>query len=406
MCVCSVVACGGDSKGGKDGGWGDWKKKKNKDFKIPVRVAKPGHDTVEDWVETQANLESDRRVMILAEVDGRIVSRQCDVGDRVGKGADGADPFLLARIDDRDLKLGFKEAEIKVKEVEGRLEELKVEQSRSERQLDQAVLESEQAAATLKRMTSGVADGAITAEEHETSVFAEKVSRAKVAATDAALDKAKVAVTLGAVLVEDAKVKLERAQVSLERTQIRAPFDGVISECNVHFGERVRLGDHLFTVEDPSQLVVYGEVPVRQANRVAVGNSVSILSSATAAPTNGRVIRVAPTVDSESGTVRVKIAVDAKAGFRPGLFVDIRITVESRKNAMVIPKRAVLQDDETGAYVYLIREGKAVRIDVKTGYETAVLAEVTAGIDADDDVVIEGQDTLTDDADVRIIGDE
>jgi multidrug efflux pump subunit AcrA (membrane-fusion protein) len=409
-----VVGCGGDSK---KGDWGDWKKK-NKDFKIPVRVATPKRDTVEDWVETQANLESDRRAMILAEVDGRIIAQFRDLGDRVGEGGvseggsggdhsgDRADPFLLARIDDRDLKLGLKEAEIKVREVEGRLEELKVDQSRAERQLEQAVLEAEQAAATLKRMTSGIKDGAITAEEHETSVFAEKVGRAKVAADDAALDKAKVAVTLGAVLLEDARVKLERSQVSLERTQLRAPFDGVVSYSNVHIGQRVRVGDHLYTVEDPSHLIVYGEVPVRQANRVAPGNTVWILSSATEEPTTARVVRVAPTVDSESGTVRVKVAVDAKSGFRPGLFVDIRITVESRENALVIPKRAVLQDDETGPYVFVIREEKANRLDIKTGYETAEFVEVIEGLAAADSVVIEGQDTLTDEATVRIIGDE
>ncbi len=404
--ILALVACGGDSK--KDH-WGSWKT--NKDFKIPVRVAKPKRDTVEDWVETQANLESNRRAMILAEVDGRIVAQIGDLGDhvgqaRVGNETDGTDPYLLALIDDRDLRLGLKEAEIKVKEMEGRLEEFKVDQSRAERQLEQAVLEAEQAAATLKRLTSGIQDGAITAEEHETAMFAEKVARAKVATTEAALDKAKVTVKLGAILLQDARVKFERSQVSLERTQVRAPFDGVISYSNVHIGQRVRVGDHLYTVEDPSQLVVYGEVPVRQANRVARGNTVWILSSATPAPTTARVVRVAPTVDSESGTVRVKVAVDAKAGFRPGLFVNIRITVESRENALVIPKRAVLQDDETGAYVFVIREDKAKRLDIKTGYETAEFVEVIEGIDADDDVVIEGQDTLIDDATVRIIGDE
>ena len=64
---------------------------------------------------------------------------------------------------------------------------------------------------------------------------------------------------------------------------------------------------------------------------------------------------------------------------------------------------ALLQDDEKGAYVYVVREGKAKRLDVKTGYETADAIEVIEGISPDDDLVVEGQDTLTDDAEIRLV---
>ena len=43
-------------------------KQKDGDFKVPVQVEKPTRGQVEDWVETQANLESDQRAKILAEV--------------------------------------------------------------------------------------------------------------------------------------------------------------------------------------------------------------------------------------------------------------------------------------------------------------------------------------------------
>jgi len=399
-----AAACG-DSGGKQE--WSDWRKnKKTKEFKVPVRTAAPGRGAVEDWVEGQANLESDRRAMILAEVDGRIVEQARDLGDEIGAASDGDDPYLLARIDDRDLILAVREAEIRVQQEQGRLEELTVDLARSERALDTSRLEAEEAAAALKRTTSGIKDGAITYEEHEKALFAEKVARAKVGGIEAELEKAKVAKSLGAVQVEDAKVALERAQVALEKARLLAPFAGVVSFCDVNVGQRVRVGDHLYTVEDPSRLVVYADVPVRQANRVKKGNAVRILSSAAPEATDGRVALVAPTVDSEAGTVRVKIAVDPKPGFRPGLFVNLRIVVEQRADALVVPKRAVLHDDETGTYVFVVRDGKAKRVDIRTGYETEEQIEVAEGIAESDAVVVDGQDTLTDDAVVELLGAE
>ncbi|MEM8886276.1 MAG: efflux RND transporter periplasmic adaptor subunit [Planctomycetota bacterium] len=399
LLLVPLAACG---QGKSEDDWGK-RDRKREAFKVPVRLEKPGRSAVEDWVESQANLESDRRAMILAEVDGRVVERHRDLGDRVGDASYGDEPYLLARIDDRDPKLAVRVAEIKVKEERGRLRELEVDESRSERNLEQAKLEAEEAAAVLRRTTSGIRDGAITLEEHEKAQFAEKVAQAKVAAIAADLEKSKVAQTLGAVMLEDAEVDLERAQVALEKTRLIAPFEGVVSYRSVNVGERVRVGDHLFTIEDPSVLVLYAEIPVRQANKIRTGNPVRIVSNATPEGTTGKVLLVAPTVDSAAGTVRVKIGVDAKAGFRPGLFVTVRIVVQSRKNALVVPKRAVLHDDETGAYLYVVREGQAARTDVKTGYETPELIEIVEGIDETSDVVVEGQDTLGDGAAVEVL---
>jgi len=399
-----LTACGDSGGASSDGEWGK-KKESGDEFKVPVQVQKPGRGKVEDWVETQANLESDRRAMILAEINGRVMQQHRELGDRIGAAENGSDPFLLATIDDRDLRLALREAVIKVKEIKGRLAELKVDSSRSERSLEQSKLEAEEAAAILRRTSNGIADGTITAEEHESAQFAEKVAHAKVRASEASLEKTRLEVELGAVLVEDAQVKQERAEVALEKTQLRAPFEGVVSHCEIHVGERVRVGDHLYTVEDPTRIVVYGEIPVREANRIKPGNEVHIGSSALPHMTTGRVDLIAPTVDAEAGTIRVKISIDPKPGFRPGLFVTMRIVVETRENALVVPKRAVLHDDETGPYLFVIKEDKARRVRIRTGFESSAVIEVVEGVDPEDDVVVEGQDTVSDEADVEIQAD-
>jgi len=394
-----LAACGSEGSGKDD--WKD-KRKNREDYAVPVRVTSPSRGDVEDYIETQATLESDQRADIEAEVDGRIVERIHDVGAILRGDGNGNDSYILARIDDRDLRLALKEAEIKLRERRGQIRELELEVERGSRELDQARLSQQEAEAVHRRTQVGLHDGTISIEEDESARFARDLSIRKVEAADVALEKARVSITLGNVAIEAAQASVERAQISLERTVLRAPFAGIVTMCDVRVGERVRTGDLLYRVENTATLVVYADVPVRQATRVAARNPVLITSTATPKGTRGEVLLVAPTVERESGTVTVKIRVEPETGFKPGLFVTLRIVVETRDNALVVPKRAVLHDDEDGTYLFLIEDGKARRVLVKTGFEREGMIEVVTGVPEDAQVVIEGQDTVTDGATVAI----
>jgi multidrug efflux pump subunit AcrA (membrane-fusion protein) len=357
---------------------------------------------VEDQVETQATLETDRHVDIYAEIDGRIVSRVRDVGDRVGHAGNGDDPLLLAKLDDRDLSLACKDAEIHLREQKGKIRELELERRYATQELEQARVTLEEAKAIHARASTGIRDGTISIEEHERATFARNLAREKVETAEAALDKAQVGLELHAVAVEKAQVALERAQVALEKVTLRAPYPGVVTACSVREGEHVRVGDLLYRVEDPRSLIVYADLPVRQTTRVHTGDEVRITSNAVRATTRGKVILVFPTVDSASGTVKVKVQVTPAPGFKPGLFVTLGIIVERRGNALVVPKRAVLHDDEEGPYLFIVKEDRAERVWVETGFERGEMVEIVKGIAEDAQVMIDGQDTATHGAKVEV----
>ena len=399
-CGLLLGACGQSAGGSEDGDPGrKWKT----DFAVPVRVAPPGRGEVEDYVETQATLESDRRADVHARIEGEIVERLRDVGDRITRQADGGNALLLARIDDRDVALALKEAEIQLKQRRGALRQLAVERERAEKEVEQAQVSLREAEALLKRTTSGITDGTLSIEEHETAQFGRSFAEAKELAAQSSLERAEILIELGGVAIEEAEVARDRAKVAADRASIRAPFEGIVTVCEVRQGERVTKGQLLYRIEDPASLVVYGAIPVRQAYRVRVGNPVRIDSTATPAATAGHVVLVAPTVDRESGTVRVKVRVDPAEGYKPGLFITMKIVVESRSGALVVPKRAVLHHDEDGAFLFLIRDGKAVRTLVRTGFQSETSIEILEGILGVDEVVVEGQDTLSDGARVDVI---
>ena len=391
-----LMACGEQESSGS------WQREKREVQALPVRVARPARDEVRDFVETQASLDTDRHADIYAEVGGRIVARLRDVGDRVGEAGNGNGSLLLARIDDRDLALAVKDAEIQLREQKGKIRELELERRSATQGLEEARVNLDEAKAIHARTSTGIQDGTISIEEHEKATFARSLTREKVETAEAALDKTKLALELHAVAVEKADVVLERSRVALEKATLRAPLAGVVTLCNVREGEHVKVGELLYRVEDPASLIVYGDLPVRQATRVRVGNEVLVDSNAVGAATRGKVILVAPTVERESGTVRVKVQVTPVPGFKPGLFVTLRIVIETRADALVVPKRAVLHDDEEGPYLFVVEEDKAARVWVKTGFQREGAVEITEGITESAQVVIEGQDTMTHGATVEI----
>ena len=60
----------------------------------------------------------------------------------------------------------------------------------------------------------------------------------------------------------------------------------------------------------------------------------------------------------------------------------------------------MLHHDQDGTYLFTVKDGKASRILVKTGFEREDVIEIIEGIDENSQVVVEGQDTLTDSAKV------
>ena len=391
-----LAACGDATPGGPPG------KPKRDDYALPVRVVAPVRGPVEDTVETQATLESERLATVYAEADGRVTERLRDLGDRVGEDTDGGTGLVLARLDDRDLALALKDAEAKLLEKEGRVDELELEQTRAARELEQAKVALEEAAAAHERTKVGLADGTISLEENEKAAFASKLAASKVETAEATLDKARLGRELARAAVEQAVVARDRAKLALERATVVAPFPGIVTWCGVREGEMVKAGAALYTVEDPQSLLVYADLPVRQAVRTAAGDTVRAGSAALGLATTGTVVLVSPVVSKESGTVRVKIAVDPAPGFKPGLFVAVRIVTETRPDALTVPARAVLHDDVEGAYLFTVDDGKATRRAVRTGFLGAGTVEIAEGLPEGSRVVVEGQDTLTDGARVTV----
>jgi membrane fusion protein, multidrug efflux system len=144
-----------------------------------------------------------------------------------------------------------------------------------------------------------------------------------------------------------AQATAREAHYTQGQTRIVAPFPGVVAARDVRVGELASSAARAFQVVDLSNLRVVASLPERDLARVALGQPAKLISAYDdelwAA---GVVSRIAPVIDSTSGTFRVSIAVDSQQSrLRPGQFVSVQLEVSRHDDVVVIPRDAVLYED-------------------------------------------------------------
>jgi membrane fusion protein, multidrug efflux system len=196
------------------------------------------------------------------------------------------------------------------------------------------------------------------------------------------------------------------ANLELSYTNVVAPISGVIASRSIKTGNFVQINTPIFRIVDDSRLEVTLNVPEREIATLKAGQPVQLQVDAMPGRTfEGAVDRVAPVVDSGSGTFRVVCAFagGGDSALQPGMFGRIRIDYDKRANALVVPRVALLDDQGTPA-VYAVRNGKAVRVPIKTGYTDGEWTEVRSGLGPGEAVVTAGKVALRDGSAVQVIG--
>ena len=202
-----------------------------------------------------------------------------------------------------------------------------------------------------------------------------------------------------------ARAALEQAENLLSRTRITSPIDGVVIQVDVKVGETVVAGttnipgSAMMVIADPS--VTLAEVQVDEADigQVRQGQTAEVYTAAypdrPLAGTVQSVASVARKMAGEAGlSFLVKILLHEQNSIliRPGMSVRADLYTRSRENTLAIPVQAVLYDEDTGgedeqAYVFVMRDGKAVRRNVSVGIASDSDQEIIDGLQAGEQVI-------------------
>jgi HlyD family secretion protein len=221
--------------------------------------------------------------------------------------------------------------------------------------------------------------------EQKRLAFARDSIDPQLAAKQAAVDQAK----------QLAKLKTDQ----VEALHVRAGMSGVLQQLPVQIGQRVKVGDNLARVADPTKLKAQVKIAETQAKDIQVGQKAVIDTRNGTA--NGHVTRVDPAV--EQGTVTVDVAFDEPLpkGARPDLSVDGTIELEHLDNVVYVGRPAFGQENNTvGMFRLVDGSAEAVRTSVKLGKSSVNTIEILSGLKPGDQVIL--SDTSAWDAHERI----
>jgi membrane fusion protein (multidrug efflux system) len=315
---------------------------KNEERKLPVEVAVAKKGSISSWIMTTATLEADSQVTIVSETTGIVDRINVEEGMNVSEGQ------VLAVLSDRQKQVALQQSSI-------RLQNSIVELQRKQTSYDQKI---------------------ISQQDYDKAKFEKEV----------------------------AESQKKAAEVDVSRLMIHAPFSGTITERFIEKGQNIVLGAQLFTLVDRDPLEAKIYLPEKEIFGIQPKQKVSLTLNAQKSLTfEGHIKQINPSVDPKTGTVKVTVEVNqAPSEVRPGSFVDVRLVTQQHDNALLIPKKALIE--EAGEqYVFLINNGAALRRTVRTGFMDDENAEVLSGLSAGNPVVIAGQGSLRDGTKTQIV---
>ena len=332
---------------------------------VPVTVHRVEKGRVEETVVNSraGTVKAGRRATLSAELGGRVAALPARKGKAVRAGE------VLLRIADGDYR-----AQLAVQES------AVVSAKAAEREACQS---AEQAARELARN--------------------ERLARDQIVSEDI-LDRVRTARDTSAAGCDAARARgaqaaaaVDLARVTLEKTVLRAPFDGVIADVTTEVGEWITPSPPGLPIPPVLEILdtssIYVSAPLDEADVGKVASGLPARITLDAYP--GRsfascVTRVAPfvlDVKEQNRTFDVEASFEdaAFAGtLKPGLSADVTVVLRTVEGVLRVPGYALLEGD----HVLLLRDGRLVRVPVKTGLRNWDFVEITAGLAEGDLVVV------------------
>jgi RND family efflux transporter MFP subunit len=297
---------------------------------------------VDQFSSFDGAVEAVKQSTVAAQISGRIVAINFDVGDSVKQGE------VIVRIDEREVNDAYVASRAQIAQAQATLQNAQISYERT-RQL-----------------------------------FSQKF------VSQAALDKA-FADYRAAQAQLDAAVALGSQAATVKGfATVVAPYGGVVAQRHVELGEMVTPGKPLMTGFDPRDMRVVASIPQDKLGEVRKSGAVRIEFPALAKTLAGGSVTFLPAADAETHTTRVRVNLpQSVAGAYPGMFARVHFSV-GRAQKLVIPAAAVVRRSELTA-VYVVGDGGTVKLrQIRLGGAAGEAGiEVLAGLSPGDKIALE-----------------
>jgi membrane fusion protein (multidrug efflux system) len=204
--------------------------------------------------------------------------------------------------------------------------------------------------------------------------------------------------------LETAEIQWKEAKLNLDYMKVRAPIAGRVGERLAKIGKRIQPSDKLFSVINNSEMIAVIYVPEKNIHQLKL-NQKAIVTSDNLKENQfeGWIKRISPVVDPASGTFKVTVGVkNASHLLKPGMFINVQIIIDTHKDAILIPKTAIVYENEY-MNVFIVKDSLAHKIRLSAGFQDNEKVESLERINAGDKVVVVGQAGMKDKTRVAIV---
>lgn len=208
-----------------------------------------------------------------------------------------------------------------------------------------------------------------------------------------------------------AKHVLEQRATMLEYTKVRAPFSGVITARFVDPGAMIQVATSsetqaspLFTIMDLAKVRVYFNVSQEDVALAKPGCPVTVtLRQYPQRVFKGTITRTTEVLDSTTRTMLAEVNLpNPEHLLQPGSFAEVIAALKQHPNVVVIPPAALVTED-SGKAVFVVENGRAKKVSIKTGIDDGVEIEVLSGLEGTEQIVVIGQNQLKDGSPVTTV---
>jgi RND family efflux transporter MFP subunit len=251
--------------------------------------------------------------------------------------------------------------------------------------------------------------GALHAARAQLNLTSQEMMRQKRLSGSAAFSKARLAdkqaefakfeseVAEKEAAVSSAEANLRMAEIDLDYANIRAPYDAVVAERHAVVGNFLKIGDQVMTLVNDKSLEVEADVPETRLSGIKAGRKVQIRFGNSIVQ-QALVRAIVPAENGRTRTRAVRFVphltgAKANANLAANQTVTVDIPISDPRELLTVHKDAVIASG-LAYFVYVIRDKKAWRQDIKIGQATGERFVVLSGLKAGDIVATHGNEKL------------
>jgi membrane fusion protein (multidrug efflux system) len=193
-----------------------------------------------------------------------------------------------------------------------------------------------------------------------------------------------------------------QAKAMLSKTEIRAPFSGTIDEVFVERGQVVAAGPQgLMRIVNLNNMYVSTSVPESYIGKLKVGTQVDVFLTSLNKNYKGKVRQIGNFINPNNRSFGIEVSIPNPENLlRPNQVAKLKIIDYTIKNAIVVPSNVIQQDGKGNQFVFVAinsngKTATAKKAMVTTGKSSDNVTEILSGLSANDIIVIEGVNTIS-----------